>query len=146
MNEKIINVKLKIYSYYVNEKNKYNSDTNIKLNIDDNNNNNLQDTKDYLNNEFIGFVQDLINNLKKKFLIFSICSLFVVFFEWCLVSSFCSVYKNSQIEFFTSILVCYLFANLYAFFYCFIPTIFRYYALKMNSILVFKIAEITKII
>ena len=145
MNEKIINVKLKSYSYYVNEKNKYNSDTNIKLNINENINN-LQDTKDYLNNEFIGFVQDLIFYLKKKFLIFSICSLFAVFFEWCLVSSFCSVYKNSQIEFFASILVCYLFANLYAFIYCFIPTIFRYYALKMNSALVFKIAEITKII
>ncbi len=145
MNEKIINVKLKSYSYYVNEKNKYNNNTNIKLNIDENNNN-LQDTKDYLNNEFIVFVQDLINYLKKKFLIFSICSLFVLFFEWCLVSSFCSVYKNSQIEFFASILVCYLFANLYALIYCFIPTIFRYYALKMNSAFVFKIAEITKII
>ena len=134
MNEKIINVKLKSYFYYVNEKNKYNSD------------NNLQDTKDYLNNEFIGFVQDLMNYLKKKFLIFSICSLFVVFFEWCLVSSFCSVYKNSEIEFFTSILVCYLFANLYAFIYCFIPTALRYYALKKNSSLLFTIAEVAKII
>ena len=149
MNKKIVMVKLKSYSYYVYEKNKYNknlqdeieNNKNIKLS-----NENKDDKKENLNNEFIGFVQDLLNYLKKGFLIFSISSIFILFFEWCLVSSFCSVYKNSQIEFFISVLVCYLFSNIYSFIYCFIPAIFRYFAIKNNSSLLFTIAEITKII
>ena len=148
MNKKIVIVKLKSYSYFVQEKNNYNknlqdeveSEKKIKFNE------NKIDKKENLNNEFIGFVQDLLNYLKKSFLIFSVVSIFVLFFEWCLISSFCSVYKNSQIEFFLSVLVCYLFSNIYAFIYCFNPAIFRYYAIKNNSSLLFTVAEITKII
>ena len=149
MNKKIVMVKLKSYSYFVQEKNKYNKNLQDEIENEKNikfNNENKDDKKENLNNEFIGFVQDLLNYLKKSFLIFSIVSIFVLFFEWCLVSSFCSVYKNSQIEFFISVLVCYLFSNIYAFIYCFIPAIFRYFAVKNNSSLLFIVAEITKVI
>ena len=167
MNKQIIEVKLKCYSFFILEKNKLqlnnkqisNNDkeafTNIK-NVDDNgnldiqiselNNKNYKDKKKYLNNEFIYCVQDLIDVFKKKLFIFFGLSILVIFFEWCVVASFCSVYKNSQIEFFLSIIVCYLEANIISFIYCFIPTTFRYFAIKNNSSLIFKIAEIAKII
>ena len=120
----------------------------IRSNEDIKNNNTGRDKnkKENLNNEFIGFVQDLIDSLKLKFLIFFTASILVMFFEWCVISSFCSVYKNSQIEYFISIIICYLFSNIYAFIYCFIPSSLRYFALKMNSSLLFKIAEIAKLI
>ena len=161
MNKRIVIVKLKCYSYFALEKNKVNYDEQEGV-IPINNNNpmivqnyeNSNDKiegketrqRDQLNNEFIVYVQELIDFFKKKFFLFFGASIPVMFFEWCVVSSFCSVYKNSQIEFFASILVGYLFANIYAFIYCFIPTALRYYALKKNSSLLFTIAEVAKII
>ena len=156
LNKKIILVKLKSYSYFIFEKDKVNQINaldgegmiSIRSNEDFKNNNTDRDKnkKEKLNNEFIGFIQDLIDSLKLKFLIFFIASILVMFFEWCVISSFCSVYKNSQIEYFISIIICYLFSNIYAFIYCFIPSSLRYFALKMNSSLLFKIAEIAKLI
>ena len=163
LNKRIILVKLKCYSYFIFEKNKVSNDeldgitpinnnenNQIILQNNDNNNEKFGEKqiyqRDNLNNEFIDNVQELIDYFQKKFFLFFGISIIVMFFEWCVVSSFCSVYKNSQIEFFASILVGYLFANIYAFIYCFIPTALRYFALKKNSDLLFKIAEVAKII
>ena len=163
LNKRIILVKLKCYSYFIFEKNKVSNDEldgitpinnneNNQIILQNNDNNNEKfvekqiNQRDNLNNEFIDNVQELIDNFTKKFFLFFGISILVMFFEWCVVSSFCSVYKNSQIEFFASVLVGYLFANIYAFIYCFIPTALRYYALKKNSDLLFKIAEVAKII
>jgi hypothetical protein len=163
LNKRIILVKLKCYSYFIFEKNKVSNDeldgitpinnnenNQIILQNNDNNNEKFGEKqiyqRDNLNNEFIDNVQELIDYFQKKVFLFFGISILVMFFEWCVVSSFCSVYKNSQIEFFASVLVGYLFANIYAFVYCFIPTALRYYALKKNSDLLFKIAEVAKII
>ena len=160
MNKRIVLVKLKCYSYFVFEKNKFINeieDNMIPINNDHLNIQNIEGSKEdfgekepnrkeHLNNEFVDCVQELIEYFRKKFIIFFMISIPVMFFEWCIISSFCSVYKNSQIEFFISILVGYLFANIYAFIYCFIPSSLRYFALKNNSSLLFTIAEVTKII
>ena len=73
-------------------------------------------------------------------------SIIILLFDWLLVSSFCSVYNNSQVEFFVSILVCYLFSNIFSFIYCLVPTTFRYYALKNDSETLFTLYVISKII
>ena len=160
MNKRIILVKLKCYSYFVFEKNKVNGDEqedmiipknaqiNFKKNVDSKINFTEKDSdrKEKLNDEFIVFVKELLDFFKTKFVIFFIISIFIMLLEWCVISSFCSVYKNSQIEFFISIIICYLFSNIIAFIYCFIPSVFRYYAIKKNSSLLFIFAEITKII
>ena len=155
INKHIVDAKLKCYSFFILEKRKLYLNkkeeisninevyTNVK-NVYENNKYEAQ--KKYLNNEFIYSIQALIDIFKIKLFIFFGLSILIMFFEWCLVASFCSVYKNSQIEFFLSIIICYFFANIIAFIYCFIPTTLRYYAIKKKSSLLFTFAEITKII
>ena len=156
LHQKIVIVKQKCYSYFIFEKDKVSNNESDNVLVKHNSHNvinsnmnfgqNEQNKKDILNNEFRGFIQEFSNYFKKKFLIFFIISIPVLFFEWMVVSSFCSVYKNSQIDFFASILVCYLFSNIYSFIYCFIPSFLRLCAIKSNSGLLFKIAEVAKMI
>ena len=98
------------------------------------------------NEEFNQLKSKLINKFKIQLLIFFILSVLILLFDCLLVTSFCSVYKNTKLIFFMSILIGYLFPNIFSFVYCFILSDFRYYALKNNSKVLFNISEIIKII
>ena len=129
MNKKIMELKI----YFIN-----------KLRI----NNNHKNQKEENDVEFNNIKDKTINYLKIQFLIFFVISVVVLLFDWLLITSFCSVYKNSQIEFFISISICYFFSILFSFVYCLIPSIFRYFSLKDKSCskTLFIISNLTKII
>ena len=72
--------------------------------------------------------------------------IFVLFFEWTYVSTFCAVYKNSQLKFFVSIIVCYGFANLIPFVYCLAPTILKPDAVSDESRFSFVLGNVFQLI
>ena len=53
--------------------------------------------------------------------------------EWYIVTSFCSVYKNSQIEFFITLIVSFVISIIIPFIYCFILALLRKIAISGNS-------------
>ena len=91
-------------------------------------------------------IKEVIASFQKKVLISFIIMIFVLFFVWIYVSCFCAVYKNSQLKFFVSIIVCYGFSNLFPFVYCLVPTIFRQDAVRDESRLSFILANVFQII
>ena len=91
-------------------------------------------------------IKDIIALFQKKLLISIPIMVVAVFFEWMYVSSFCAVYKHSQLKFFLSILVCYGFANLMPFVYCLVPTIFKQDAVRDESKFSFHLATVFQII
>ena len=88
-------------------------------------------------------IKEVIALFQKKLLISFCIIIVVIFFEWMYVSSFCAVYKNSQLKFFLSLLVCYGFANLI---YCLVPTIFKQDAVRDESRFSFFLATVFQII
>ena len=91
-------------------------------------------------------IKDVIALFQKKVLISFIIMLVVLLFEWIYVSSFCAVYKNSQLKFFVSIIVCYGFANLIPFVYCLVPTILKVDAVRDESNFSFFLANVFQLI
>ena len=128
MNKKITNIKI----------------TNIEIESKIEERNDEKDTKE--NDKLKKLIDEAIDFFKKQLYILLGVSIIILLFDWLLVSSFCSVYNNSQVEFFISILACYLFSNIFSFIYCLVPTTFRYYALKNDSETLFNLYVISKII
>ena len=128
MNKKITNIKI----------------TNIEIESKIEERNDEKDTKE--NDKLKKLIDETIGFFMKQLYILLGVSIIILLFDWLLVSSFCSVYNNSQVEFFISILVCYLFSNIFSFIYCLVPTTFRYYALKNGSETLFTLYVISKII
>ena len=91
-------------------------------------------------------IKELIQLFKKKILISFLIMIFVLFFMWYYISAFCCVYKNSQLSFFSNILISFGFSNLIPFIYCLLPTIFRQEAVKEQSKFAFFIAQIFQIV
>ena len=91
-------------------------------------------------------IKETITLFKKKILISFLIMIFVLIFIWIYVSCFCAVYKNSQLKFFVSILVCYGFSNLIPFVYCLFPTILKQDAIRDESELSHVIANLFQII
>ena len=91
-------------------------------------------------------IKETIALFQKKVLISFIIMIFVMFFVWIYVSCFCAVYKNSQLKFFLSIIVCYGFSNLIPVVYCLVPTIFRQDAVRDESRFSFVLANVFQII
>ena len=79
-------------------------------------------------------VSDLDCYLKKKFaLSFGVMILFILFF-WYYLSSFCAVFKNSQMQLIINTLLGYVFALIIPFLIAFITGYFRFYGLKRAQI------------
>ena len=91
-------------------------------------------------------IKEVIAIFQKKLLISFCIIIVVIFFEWMYVSSFCAVYKHSQLKFFLSLLVCYGFANLIPFVYCLVPTIFKQDAVRDESRFSYFLATVFQII
>ena len=91
-------------------------------------------------------IKEVISIFQKKLLISLPILIVAMFFEWMYISSFCAVYKNSQLQFFLSLLVCYGFANLIPVVYCLVPTIFKQDAVRDESRFSFFLANLFQII
>ena len=91
-------------------------------------------------------IKEVIALFQKKILISFCIMIFVMLFEWIYISTFCAVYKNSQLKFFVSILVCYGFSNLIPFVYCLVPTILKQDAVRDEARYSFFLAKVFQII
>ena len=94
-------------------------------------------------------VKDLLKNLKIKFSLFYSTS-FILLFLFCFyISCFCGIYENTQIHLIKDSILSFGLTLITPFFTCFIPGIFRLFALKAknkNKEIVYKISQILQMI
>ena len=95
------------------------------------------------------YYTQLLRILFKRYIYFSFVNICFLALSWWYLSSFCSLYKNTQKYLLINTLISFAIALLYPFIFCFIPTIMRYYSLKnlsMDSQIIFKISRIIQIL
>jgi len=85
--------------------------------------------KEYINEVFLKTKKTLII----KFTFFYIFNFLFLIFFWFYISSFCAVYKNTQIYLIKDTIVSFVLSLLYAFIICLIPGIFRIPSLNANK-------------
>ena len=82
--------------------------------------------KENINKRF----ENTIKCLKIKFTIFFIIELSLLIFFWYYLSSFCAIYKNTQLFLIKDTLISFGFSLLYPLFICLLPGMFRIPSLK----------------
>ena len=85
--------------------------------------------KDDINNKKKRF-QKLIFNIKIKLIFFFIVNYILIFSFWFYISSFCAVYKNTQIYLIKDVLISFSLSFIYPFLINIFPSIFRIYSLN----------------
>ena len=75
----------------------------------------------------------LVRILFCKFIIFFILSIVLLCFFWYYISSFCAVYRNTQIHLIKDTLISFSLSTIYQFFTCLLPGIFRINSLRSNK-------------
>ena len=75
-------------------------------------------------------ILNILKSIKIKLAIFFIFTSIFLFFYWYTITSFCAVYKNTQITFMKDSLLSFLLGNLYPFIIYLIPTALRILALR----------------
>ena len=78
-------------------------------------------------------VLSIMNCIKYKIIAFYIFTFLVFLFYWYLISSFCSVYENTQIIFITDSLLSFLLGLIYPFILYLLPTGLRFWSLKAKE-------------
>ena len=76
---------------------------------------------------------ELYKNLMIRFNLFYFISLFLLVFFWYYISTFCAVYKNTQIILIENTLTCFILTLMYPFILNLLPGIFRIPALKASN-------------
>ena len=92
---------------------------------------------------------NLINCLKIKFYLFFIIKFIFLLFFWYYLSSFCAVYKNTQIHIIKDTLICFSLSLINPFLLYLLPGIFRLISLKgknKNKECIYKISKIIQLI
>ena len=115
---------LKYFSIYEDKINK----------IINNNENNNEDKKVEINN--------LLQSLKVKFIIFFIFLILFLLFFWYYLSSFCAVFKNTQIQLIKDTIIGYAKSLSLPFIYTFITCSLRCCALKKKRCCLYKASDI----
>ena len=77
----------------------------------------------------------------KYILYFTISFLFLILF-WFYLSSFCAVYKNSQIYLFKNTIISFCLSIVFSFIILLLPSILRIYSLKQEKSVIFKLGNI----
>ena len=93
----------------------------------------ISELKQKKSKEKINGIKNLIKCIFIKFIFFFILNFLFLGFMWYYLSTFCAVYKNTQIFLLKDTLISYLTSLVYPFLYNFIPCIFRILALKGKS-------------
>ena len=88
----------------------------------------------------------LMKILRIKFIWFFNISLICLIFFWYYLSSFCAIYKNSQIHLLKDVLISFLLSLLYPFDIYLIPGLFRMPSLKNKKICMFKLSQIIQLL
>jgi len=95
-------------------------------------------------------INNKIEKVKKCLMIrnscFYILSLILIIFFWYYLSSFCAVYRNSQIFLIINTIISFILSFIYPFFNNLIPTIFRVIAINKHSKCLFNINKIIQIL
>ena len=71
----------------------------------------------------------LLKRIFKKYVIFGIINICLLTLSWWYLTSFCSIYSNTQPYLLINSFISFIFALLYPFAFCLIPALLRYYAL-----------------
>ena len=95
---------------------------------------NLLEIKNEENEEQLG---DKVDKVKKclliKYIIFYVVSLIFLFFFWFYLSSFCAVYKNTQIYLIINTIISFVISMIYIIIFNLLPCSFRIISLKENT-------------
>ena len=83
-------------------------------------------------------LKELLNTLKIKFISFFIFSFILLLFFWYYLTCFCGIYENNQIHLIKDTICSFISSLIYPFVFCFIPGIFRIYALKISNSCLYK--------
>jgi hypothetical protein len=86
-------------------------------------------------------VFNVINCLKYKFISFFIINFILLLFFWYFLSSFCAVYKNTQIYLFEVVFISYSFSLLYPLVIFLLPGLFRISSLRKPGKYIYTISK-----
>ena len=89
---------------------------------------------------------ELIKMLKIKFIFFYILSISLLVLYWYYVTCFCGIYRNTQIHLLKDSLFSFITSLITPFGICLIPGIFRIWALKRKSEVLYKFSKIIQMI
>ena len=90
-------------------------------------------------------IRKILKCIKIKLVIFYIFTFLFLIFYWYTVTSFCAVYKNTQVTFIKDSLLSFLLGIIYPFIIYLIPTALRIIALrntKINLKCIYKLSDI----
>ena len=91
-------------------------------------------------------IQEVISIMKKKILYSFLIVIVILFIEWYYITAFCTVYKNTQEDFFLNVLMTFAISNIVPFIYAFFPTIIREDGIKNKKKFIFKISRVLQMI
>jgi len=80
--------------------------------------------------EYINEFNKFIKRIKIKFTIFFVLNFFLLFVFWYYLSSFCAVYKNTQVYLIIDVSISFGISLIYPFFINLFPGLFRIISLK----------------
>ena len=80
--------------------------------------------------EYINEFNKFIKRIKIKFTIFFVLNFFLLFVFWYYLSSFCAVYKNTQVYLIIDVSICFGISLIYPFFINLFLGLFRIISLK----------------
>ena len=91
-------------------------------------------------------VSNVIKCLNIKFICFFLINLLFLIFFWLYLSSFCYIYRNTQIYLFKVVSISYSFSFLYPFIIYLLPGIFRISSLREPEKCIYKISKIIQLL
>ena len=84
--------------------------------------------------------------ITKKIIIFFVMNFLILIFFWYYLSSFCAVYKNTQVYLIKDTIISFCLSLIYPFFINIVPSILRIMALKKENKLLYKVSQLTALI
>ena len=91
---------------------------------------NLKKNRDKGSNEYKKEFVKFMKRIKIKFMLFFIINFILLILFWYYLSSFCAVYKNTQVYLIKDVLISFGISLIYPFFINLFPAMFRLYSLK----------------
>ena len=91
-------------------------------------------------------VMDALRCLIIKYICFFIIGIAFLLLFWYYISSFCYIYKNTQLYLLKNALICYLLYIIYPFIFWLIPSIIRIHSLKKPGIIFYKTSQIISLL
>ena len=97
-------------------------------------------------NDYKKQVNKLLKVIRIKFIFFYVINFLLLFIFWFYLSSFCAVYKNTQIYLIKDVLLSFAMSFVYPFFISILPSIFRKCALNSEKKCLYSFSKIIQLI